>query len=181
MKFQAIHSSVIFQQVLQLRPCAKTFHFSLHYGSSTHQLSKIDNSKELPSSAVSVVTEDFQHVDKFVDYSDDKVRLISSQAPISTLCDPFLGLVVPKRFARRAVTRNLIKRQIRAVFDAYLSAQAQMMAIPSTYQNSSCFWVVRLRAGFDVQHFPSASSNALRLALRTELQKLFKIATDTGL
>lgn len=110
--------------------------------------------------------------------------MISGQAPIGTLCDPFLGLVVPKRYARRAVTRNLIKRQIRAVFDAYLSAsitQAQTMAMPSTHKNLSGFWVVRLRAGFDAQKFPSASSNALRVALRTELQKLFQIATDTGL
>ena len=184
MKFQAIHSSAIFQQVLRLRPCAKTFHFALHHGSSTYQSSKDDNSKELATSVASVIHQDLKRVDKFVNNFDNKMNMISGQAPIGTLCDPFLGLVVPKRYAHRAVTRNLIKRQIRAVFDAYLSASsasAQTMAIPSTPKNLSDVWVVRLRAGFDAQQFPSASSNALRVALRTELQKLFQIASDTGL
>ncbi len=74
---------------------------------------------------------------------------------------PWLGAVVPKRWAKRAVTRNTIKRQIHAVaheFAASLPAAAH---------------VVRLRAAFDRAAFPSATSDALRLAVRGELQRLF--------
>lgn len=72
-----------------------------------------------------------------------------------------LGAVIPKRWARRAVTRNTIKRQIFAVaedFAARLSPTAH---------------VVRLRAGFDRAQFTSATSDRLRAAVRAELQQLF--------
>ncbi len=75
--------------------------------------------------------------------------------------EPWIGAVVPKRWARRAVTRNAIKRQIYAVaqeFDAHLPAAAH---------------VVRLRTAFDRQAFPSAESDALKRAVRAELQQLF--------
>ncbi len=75
--------------------------------------------------------------------------------------EPWLGAMVPKRWARRAVTRNTIKRQIYAVapgFAAELGTAAH---------------VVRLRAGFDRKQFPSATSDALRQAVRAELLQLF--------
>jgi ribonuclease P protein component len=72
----------------------------------------------------------------------------------------WLGTVVPKRHARRAVTRNLFKRQIRAVFETGAAALPPGL------------WVVRLRAPFDRKQFISASSDALRLAARTELTQL---------
>ncbi|MDA8454981.1 ribonuclease P protein component [Acidovorax sp. GBBC 3334] len=75
--------------------------------------------------------------------------------------DPWLGAMVPKRWARRAVTRNAIKRQIYAVAPAFgpqLGAAAH---------------VVRLRAGFDRKQFPSAVSEALKQAVRAELLQLF--------
>ena len=78
--------------------------------------------------------------------------------------EPWLGAIVPKRWARRAVTRNAIKRQIYTVslhFEANLTAAAH---------------VVRLRAGFDRAQFRSASSDGLKLALRAELQRLFSEA-----
>jgi ribonuclease P protein component len=73
----------------------------------------------------------------------------------------WLGAMVPKRWAKRAVTRNAIKRQIYNVsvdFEPLLSERAHL---------------VRLRAGFDRSHFVSASSDALKTAVRTELQQLF--------
>jgi ribonuclease P protein component len=73
----------------------------------------------------------------------------------------WIGVILPKRWARRAVTRNAIKRQIYTVsqdFEAQLPAAAH---------------VVRLRAGFDKAAFRSATSPALKLAVRTELQQLF--------
>lgn len=74
----------------------------------------------------------------------------------------WLGAMVPKRWARRAVTRNAIKRQIYAVsahFEPRLPAAAH---------------VVRLRAAFDRRQFISASSEQLKLAVRQELQQLFE-------
>jgi ribonuclease P protein component len=75
--------------------------------------------------------------------------------------DVWLGAMVPKRWAKRAVTRNTIKRQVYAVsleFESSLSQAAH---------------VVRLRSSFDRQHFVSATSEALKAAVRLELQQLF--------
>lgn len=68
--------------------------------------------------------------------------------------------MVPKRWARRAVTRNAIKRQI---YNACLSIEADMPVAA---------YVIRLRAGFDRKQFVSATSDALKLAVRTELKQL---------
>jgi ribonuclease P protein component len=77
-----------------------------------------------------------------------------------------LGALTPKRCAKRAVTRNLIKRQIYSV-----SASFGARLKPTAY-------VVRLRTEFDRKYFVSASSLALKQAVKTELTQLFaKIAT----
>jgi ribonuclease P protein component len=75
--------------------------------------------------------------------------------------DAWIGALVPKRWAKRAVTRNAIKRQI------YTVSQAVLPPLPVAAH------VVRLRAGFDRAHFISASSPALKRAVRGELQQLF--------
>jgi ribonuclease P protein component len=72
-----------------------------------------------------------------------------------------LGALTPKRWAKRAVTRNLIKRQIYEVSALY----AQELT-PTAH-------VVRLRAEFDKRHFVSASSVALKQSVRNELTQLF--------
>jgi len=73
----------------------------------------------------------------------------------------FLGALTPKKWAKRAVTRNLIKRQIRQVF----------MAHQASLQHSAC--VVRLKFGFDAQTFHSASSDLLKQTVCQELTQLF--------
>ena len=76
----------------------------------------------------------------------------------------WLGAMVPKRWAKRAVTRNTIKRQIynvSAQFEPHLGVAAH---------------VVRLRAGFDRKQFVSATSDALKSAVRAELLHLFERA-----
>ena len=73
----------------------------------------------------------------------------------------WLGVVLPRRWAKRAVTRNAIKRQIYAVsadFEARLPHAAH---------------VVRLASGFSRTEFTSASSAPLKQAVRNELQQLF--------
>ena len=76
--------------------------------------------------------------------------------------EPWIGAVVPKRHAKRAVTRNGIKRQIYAVsaaFEARLPAAAH---------------VVRLRMDFARKDFPSAWSDPLKASVRGELLQLFE-------
>lgn len=72
-----------------------------------------------------------------------------------------LGAMVPKRWAKRAVTRNAIKRQIYALSDQFSDKLA-----PRAH-------VVRLRGAFDRQEFTSATSDALKAAVRAELMELF--------
>jgi ribonuclease P protein component len=77
----------------------------------------------------------------------------------------WIGAMVPKRWAKRAVTRNVIKREIYSVsiyFESTLPVAAH---------------VVRLCAGFDGTQFISATSALLRTAIRQELQRLFSRAT----
>ncbi|MFM9923870.1 ribonuclease P protein component [Variovorax sp. H27-G14] len=86
--------------------------------------------------------------------------LASSAQPLFVSDDVWLGAMVPKRWARRAVTRNAIKRQIYAV------SAAPGVALPRAAH------VVRLRAGFDRKEFVSATSDKLKAAVRAELQQL---------
>ena len=79
-----------------------------------------------------------------------------------------LGAVVPKRHARRAVTRTLLKRQIRSVA---LRRRADLRA---------GIWVVRLRSPFDRTVFVSAASDALRASARAELERAFEHARPSG-
>jgi len=71
-----------------------------------------------------------------------------------------LACIVPKRHARRAVTRSLLKRQIRQTFSRHAAS------LPAGQ------WLVRLRSGFAVAAFPSAASPALAGAARAELEQL---------
>jgi ribonuclease P protein component len=79
--------------------------------------------------------------------------------------EPWIGAVVPKRWAKRAVTRNGIKRQIYNVSAAYASR------LPAAAH------VVRLRMDFARAEFPSAWSEPLKASVRGELQQLFERAT----
>jgi ribonuclease P protein component len=74
----------------------------------------------------------------------------------------WLGAMVPKRWAKRAVTRNTIKRQIYAV------ANANVGWLPQGAH------LVRLRSAFDRSKFVSATSDVLRQAVRQELHQLFE-------
>lgn len=85
--------------------------------------------------------------------------------PMFNVPAAWLGAMVPKRWAKRAVTRNALKRQIYAVSELY---QAQLPVAA---------YVVRLRSGFDRVQFLSASSDALKLAARTEMHQLLDRAT----
>jgi len=73
----------------------------------------------------------------------------------------WLGSVIPKRHARRSVTRSLLKRQVRSAMARHVSLLPPGL------------WLVRLRAPFAPKLFPSAASPALRAAAQAELEQLF--------
>jgi len=70
--------------------------------------------------------------------------------------------MVPKRWAKRAVTRNAIKRQIYTVSAEFL------------HQYPQAAFVVRLRRDFSRAEFVSASSTQLKEAVRAEVQALMQ-------
>jgi ribonuclease P protein component len=78
--------------------------------------------------------------------------------------EPWVGAVLPKRWAKRAVTRNGMRRQIYAVSESFAAR------LPAAAH------VVRLRTDFARAQFPSAWSDALKAAVRGELQQLFEKA-----
>jgi ribonuclease P protein component len=82
-------------------------------------------------------------------------------ASLFPTAETWLGVLLPKRQARRAVTRNAIRRQI------YESARLVREGLPQAAL------VVRLRLEFSRKQFVSASSAALKAAVRAELDQLW--------
>ena len=72
----------------------------------------------------------------------------------------WIGCVVPKRHARRSVTRSLLKRQIRSAIERHAAVLPRGV------------WLVRLRSAFAPKLFVSAASPALADAARRELDAL---------
>ena len=97
-----------------------------------------------------------------------RVELIEPQREehrLFPLQDTWLGAMAPKRWAKRAVTRNAIKRQIYSV-SASLTSQLPASA-----------FLVRLRREFSRHHYVSATSDALVQTIRSELIVLMGFAT----
>ena len=133
-----ITRSADFDEVLGTRPRARSAHFVLHH------LARPVGAK-LSTSAAPNPTPSVDH---------------SAARTAERVACVRLGVVVPKRHARRAVTRTLIKRQIKAAFDRHAG------------RLDGGSWVVRLKAPFEVAAFASAASEALRQAARAELDQL---------
>lgn len=72
-----------------------------------------------------------------------------------------MGVVLPKRWAKRAVTRNGLRRHMYAHVAQWSSAHPRDGML-----------VVRLRRAFDRQQYPSAWSQALRNAVHDEMSRL---------
>ncbi len=83
------------------------------------------------------------------------------QAHLFAAACPHVGVILPKKWARRAVTRNTIRRQI------YELARTQRASLPQAAM------VVRLRSEFSRKIFISATSDVLKAAVRGELLALF--------
>jgi ribonuclease P protein component len=80
-----------------------------------------------------------------------------------------LGIVVPKRFSRRAVTRSLLKRQIRAAVGRHLA------------HLDTGIWIVRQRAQFQSAAEGSAASQRLKLSARRELDGMLDVVRQRKL
>jgi ribonuclease P protein component len=130
----ALTASARFEAAMGQRPCARSAHFSVHY---------------LPSSQLSTATAQPGPAPV-----DDAIRVTPDGGILR------LGLVVPKRHARRSVTRSLIKRQLRE------RLRERLPELPAGE------WVLRLRAPIDRKAYPSARSEALAQSLREELGTL---------
>jgi ribonuclease P protein component len=144
-----------FERVLGLRSRAATPHFAVHHLAAQPSPRRADPERPLTSKlsteaipAIPLPVEDFP-----------------ARAPLSALS--WVGAVVPKRHARRSVTRSLIKRQIYAAADRHRDRMAPGL------------WIVRLRSPFDRADFASAASLALRRCARSELDDLFGAAVAT--
>ena len=137
---------------------AKTPHFAVHHllegvQARRHPASRTRLSSDKASADQGPVDNSFENpVDNSVD---------------SLLHAAWAGYVVPKRQARRAVTRNLIRRQMRQLL---VDQQRSADGLPGG------IWVLRLRQGFDKAQFPSAASQPLKLAVREELKQLMGLA-----
>lgn len=97
-------------------------------------------------------------------------------------------MVVPKRHARRSVTRNLIKRQMREVMRAVVdeavtrpqaaaaleraAGTPQVPVLPNSAGLPKGLWVLRLKSPFDPKLFRSPASVPLRQAAREEIALL---------
>ena len=89
-------------------------------------------------------------------------------APLFPVKENWLGAMAPKRWAKRAVTRNAIKRQIYTLSDSFQPPDPQAA------------FLVRLRREFSRKDYKSASSTALKEAVRAELLVLMQAAFDSG-
>ena len=137
-----------FERVLRVRSRASSDHFALHHlpGAPGPVLARAERLRQAELSTGGAPT-----VHNLVDDSPETGF--------------WLGAVVPKRHARRAVTRNLLKRQIRNVFAHHATR------LPAG------LWVVRLRSPFSPAGFVSAASDRLKRAARAELEQVVAAAS----
>lgn len=160
-----ILQSVDFERVLGRPVCARSPHFAVHFLAGCPSR-KTQRGVARSGTELSTATDPI--ADQAVDESGLHGRGI------------WLGSVVPKRHARRAVTRALLKRQIRHAVDVQAALDGTSDGNKGAARGGLArgLWVVRLRMPFDKQQFPSASSEALRLAAAQELSSVLAQAAS---
>ncbi|MBS0445012.1 MAG: ribonuclease P protein component [Proteobacteria bacterium] len=143
--------SADFERVLRARSRVRSAHFAIHHVADW-PASRSRTAEQAASYKLSTSE------------STASAQLVDDLPAAAPALPLWLGAVVPKRHARRAVTRTLLKRQIRAAVSERRAALAGGL------------WVVRLCAPFERTQFPSAASAALARAVRTELEGLLRQA-----
>lgn len=139
---QRLVNKADFERLLSVRPWRRSAHFALHHVCGV-PLARITCGARAGSQPLS--TDDAPTTAESVDNSPASV---------------WFGTLVPKRHARRAVTRNLLKRQAKAAFERHAA-----LLPPGLF-------LLRLRTPFAREVFRSAASPALAMAARTELDRL---------
>ena len=150
--------SIDFQRVLAVAPRSRSTHFAAHHLPASPAVAAKPLGKAAKAARESKLsTGDARSCPPPVDD-------LPAAGQAQSLSGRWLGLVVPKRHAKRSVTRSLIKRQMRAVMHRH--AQALPPGL----------WVLRLKAPFDRKLFVSAASPPLRKAAHDELDLLLQRA-----
>jgi len=144
-----------FERLLRRRPRVISAHFAVHHLAVASGTS--------PQAARRLVVPELS-----TEAVDGVLPFVDESGAIGSPTDLALGVVVPKRHARRAVTRSLIKRELRA---------AWQRRAPSLEAGA---WLVRLRTAFDKARFPSAASVPMRSAVRTEVEQIVERCVMTS-
>lgn len=132
-----------FQRMLGTAARCRSAHFAVHHVSGRPHVGSKRSAESAPDELSTVHSP------------------IGADAVDNLACAHWVGCVVPKRHARRSVTRSLFKRQIRAALERHAKT------LPGG------LWLVRLRSPFPRESFPAAASQALRRAAGAELDGLF--------
>lgn len=144
---RALTQASDFTEVLNAPARARTVHFAVHHLPRR----PLAGGKAVPSLDAA-------------DLSTALTPMVSRSVNGPSLTGLWLGLVVPKRYAKRAVTRTLLKRRIRAAVSTSSATLAPGL------------WVVRLRTPFARSEFISAGSERLDKAAAGELAMLMAAA-----
>lgn len=149
--------SADFERVLARPACARSALFAVHHLAA----GPCPSAWALSTDLSKLSTEAAQAAHRLVDDAADPAPAAApATTPTPVPQGAWVGVVVPKRFARRAVTRTLVKRQMR------VAVSDRQLALPPG------LWVLRLRSPIDRKAFPSAASDALRAVVRAELAAL---------
>lgn len=161
-----------FQKALGSRPVSRTTHFVLHALPALRvaEAAKAVAAPDALAVTAPLSTDEAEQADVCV---DEGIVHLTSSGPEAWR----LGLVLPKKQARRSVTRSLLRHQVRES----LRRHAPEVWATGRHTDSVDGWVVRLKAPFDRQLFPSAASRALNIAVRAELDELWsRLARSTA-
>ncbi len=151
---------------------ARTAHFFLY------ALPRLSVNDQVPHRRVEKAPHEAVAAPVAVELSTGDAQVCPSDVDDLGLVGPCrLGLVLPKKQARRSVTRSLIRHQAREA----VRRHAPGLASQERFGPSLDAWVLRLRAPFDRQLYPSAASTALSAAVRLELDELWgRLAKDSA-
>jgi ribonuclease P protein component len=145
--------SADFQQALGTRPVARSAHFSVHF--SVPSLAR-------PASVQAKLSTG-GHLDEVEPVDEVRTHLRVWR----------LGLVIPKKMARRSVTRSLIKHQARELWR--LCAPELEAAGWLHEQRPVGNWVLRLKSPWLKADYPSAASSTLKQAVRAEILEVLAV------
>ncbi len=143
-----------FQQALGVRPVARSAHFTVHFATPAVDLT--------PRRALDRVELSTGEPLEVVEPVDGCAEGLWPGALVWRL-----GLVLPKRMARRSVTRSLIKHQARELWRLHAPALQQAGWLSPAQPAGN--WVLRLKAPWPKADYPSAASEPLKAAVRDEL------------